>query len=118
MYRGFESRLGPSNVTPFSRASEEAEWHEDAENPAAARKANDQARELMVVADIVLAEEAVLSGTLCSWLALVSHAQAARTPAVLSGKIRQGRLDGPKALNRSAAVKSVRARVGLHVENS
>jgi hypothetical protein len=78
MSRGFERRLGGLNVTPFSRASEEAEWHEDAENPATARKANDQARALMVMADIVLAEEAALSGTLCLWLALVSRAQAAQ----------------------------------------
>ena len=52
--------------------------HQDAENPATARKANDQARALMVEADAVLAQEVALSGTLCLWLALVSHAQAAQ----------------------------------------
>ena len=52
--------------------------HQDAENPATARKANDQARALMVEADAVLTQEVALSGTLCLWLALVSHAQAAQ----------------------------------------
>ena len=69
--------------------------HQDAENPATARKANDQARALMVEVDAVLAQEVALSGTLCLWLALVSHAQAAqrdtgKRPAVPPGKIRQG----------------------------
>ena len=69
--------------------------HQDAENPATARKANDQARALMVEVDAVLAQEVALSGTLCLWLALVSHAQAAqrdtgKKPAVPSGKIPQG----------------------------
>jgi hypothetical protein len=49
----------------------------------------------MVEADAVLAQEVALSATLCLWLALVSHAQAAQRDAgkslrCPSGKIRQG----------------------------
>ncbi len=47
--------------------------YQDAENPATARKANDQLRALMVEADAVLAQEVAPSGTLCLWLALVGY---------------------------------------------
>ena len=69
--------------------------HQDAENPATARKASDQAPALIVEADAVLAQEVALSGTLRLWSALVSHAQAAQRDSGKSrrchrGKIRQG----------------------------
>ncbi len=72
----------------------------------------------MVEADAVLAQEVALSGTLCLWLAFVSHAQAAQRdtgekPAAPSDKI--GRAGKPRRTEDAESgrrPKPVRARVG------